>query len=68
MKTDKKNKLRQKLNGYDMDLEKTKNIPRLTSFRFSKISILKIENSKILETFLLLQILAVVVTQGLKMT
>ena len=36
MKTDKKNKLRQKLNGYDMDLEKTKNISKTCKFSIFK--------------------------------
>lgn len=44
MKTDKKNKLRQKLNGYDMDLEKTKNISK--TYKFSIFKNLYTQNRK----------------------
>ena len=54
-----KNELRQKLKVIKWMKKKKRKLPRFPSFRFS--SILKIENSEILESVLLLQILTVVV-------
>ena len=54
-----KNQLRQKLKVIKWMKKKKRKLPRFPSFRFS--SILKIENSEILESVLLLQILTVVV-------
>ena len=61
-----KSEMRQNFQGYDMIKKEKIEFPEVFEFLFCPIP--KVENSEISESFVLLQILRVVVTQELKLT